>query len=147
MRRSRCDLSARVEIQQLDGHLLNRHPRTIALLRPSLSAELVQARRGGVSVRIPGGAVPLDLADAIERHVEPVTALVFDDRDLHGARADEDRLEPPIDADAVLEVHDEVPGFESGDRLEGRAGGITPRATQPPLAAEYLVIGENPESI
>src|SRR5687767_9560824 len=102
------DLPARVQIQQLDGHLLNRDPGAIALLRPSLAAELMQARRRRVAVRIAGGAVALDLVDAIERHVETIAALVLDDGDLHSAFTDEDRLEPAVDADAVLEVDDEV---------------------------------------
>ena len=37
--------AARVEIEQLERHLLQRGARLVALLRPALAAELVQARR------------------------------------------------------------------------------------------------------
>jgi hypothetical protein len=46
----------------------------------------------------------------------------------------------------VFEVHDVVTGLERGDGLEGNTGAVSTRATQPAIAAEDLVVGENPET-
>ena len=137
------DLSAGVEVEQLDRHLLDRGARLVSLLRPPLSAELVEARRHGFAVGVARGTVPLDLVDAVEGHVEAVATFVLDDRDLDGALADEDRLQSAVDADAVLEMHDEVAGLERGNGLERRAGCITPRAAKAALPTKDLVVGED----
>ena len=42
MRRTARNASSRVEVEQLDGHLLDRQRAFVALLRPALSAERVQ---------------------------------------------------------------------------------------------------------
>ncbi len=73
--RSRGDLAARVEVEQLDRHLLNRGARLLALLRPATAPEMVQARRRGVLGDVVSGAIPLELVDTIERDIEPVAAL------------------------------------------------------------------------
>jgi hypothetical protein len=104
---------------------------------------LWQARWRGVAVGIAGGAVSLDLVDAIERHVEPIAALVLDHRDFDRALTDEDRLQPAVDADALLEVDDEVTRLERGDRLERRTGRVAPRAPEAALSSEDLVVGED----
>ena len=115
----------------------------LALRRPALSAELVQARRRRILGDVVGRAIPLELVDAIERHVEPIAALVLDDRDFDRALPDEDRLDAAIDADAVLEMHDVVAVLER-HRVERRGAADVPaRAANAPLAAEDLVIGEN----
>src|SRR5689334_13012046 len=96
---------------------------------------------------IAGGAVSLDLIDPVERDVETIAAFVFDHRDFNGALPNKDRLQPAIDPDAVLEVDNEIPGLERGDRLECGARRIPTRASQASFAAEDLVIGENSEPL
>ena len=141
--RPRGDLSSCVEIEELDGHLLNRRARALALLGPALSPKLVQARRWRVTVGVTGRAVSLDLIDPVQWNVEPVATFVLDDGNLHGALAHEDGLQPAIDADAVFQVHHEVAGLESGDGFERRPGRITTRASESALAAEDLVIRQD----
>ena len=104
-------------------------------------------RGGGESVGdVVAGAIALELIDAVQRHVEPIAALVLDDRDLDRALSDEDRLDAAIDPDAVLEVHDVVAVLER-HRVERRgAADVAPRTTNATLAAEDLVIGENPQT-
>ena len=137
------DAAARVEIEELERHLLQRGARLVALRSPALAAELVEARRRRVAAHIVGRAVALDLIDAIERHVEPVAALVLDDRHLDRALAHEHLLDAAIDADAVLEMHHVVARFERGDALERGAGSVAAMATDAPLATEDLVVGED----
>ena len=59
------DLATRVEIEQLDRHLLDRGARLVALLRPALAAQPVQPRRGRVGVALAGGTVALYLVEPI----------------------------------------------------------------------------------
>ena len=143
VRRPRSDLASRVEVEELDGHLLDRGARAVALLRPALAAELVQPRRRRVVGDVVGGAIALELIDAVQRHVEPVAALVLDDGDLDRALADEDRLDAAIDADAVLEMHDVVARLER-ERIDAAAD-VAARAADAPLAPEDLVVGEHAE--
>ena len=71
------------------------------------------SRGGGASSETSSRrAIALELVDAVERNVEPVAALVLDDRDLDRALAHEDRLDAAIDPDAVLEMHDVVARLE-----------------------------------
>src|SRR5262249_40829884 len=133
VRRAGCDLSPSVEVEQLDGHLLNGGACPIALLCPAFSAKLMQPRWRCVSVGVAGCPVALDLVDAIERDVQSIAALVLDDGNFDGALADENGLESAVDADAVLEVHDEVARLERGDGFDRCAGRITPSATQTPF--------------
>src|SRR5439155_10514349 len=135
----------RVEVEQLDGHLADGRTRLLALLAPALSSQLVQSRRRAVLRDIGCGAIPLELIDAIQRDIEAVAPLVFDDGDLDGALADEDRHDAAVDADAVLEVHDVVT-LAQRQRLGGDAARIPARASDAPLAPEDLVIGEDTET-
>jgi hypothetical protein len=67
----------------------------------------VESRRRAVAV-LAGGAIALELVEAVERDVQPVAALVFDDRDLERAAPHRDRVDPAVDADAVIQVDDVV---------------------------------------
>ena len=122
VRRTGGEAAPRVQLQQLLRHLVDGGLRAIALLLPPASAELVQPRRRRVVADVHGGAIALDLVEPVERHVQPVTAFVFDHRDLDRALAHEDLLDAAVDPDAVLEMHDVVAGLERGDRLERDAG-------------------------
>ena len=135
-------LATRIEVEQLHGHFLQRRARLVALLRPPPAAELVQPRRYGIGPRF-GGPVPLDLVDAVERHVEPVAPLVLDDRHLDGALAHEHALDPAIDPDPVLEVDYVVAGLERGDRFDRGAGGVPPLPADATIPAKDLVIGQH----
>ena len=143
VRRPGGDLPPRVQVEQLDRHLLNRDARSLALLPPALAAEPVQPRRRRVLGDVVGRAVLLELVDAIERHVEPIAALVLDDRDFDRALPDEDRLDAAIDPDAMLQMHDVVAVLERQRVERRRAGDVPARAPDAPLAAEDLVVGEN----
>src|SRR5918992_915489 len=120
-----------------------RCPRVQASSSP-FSAELVQAWRSSV-IAIGRGAIALDLIDAIERNVEPIPALVLDDRHLERALSGEDGVDAAVDTDAVLEVHDVIAGLECSHRLERNAARVATGAPQSPLAPEDFVIGQNPE--
>ena len=84
----------------------------IALLGPALAAEPVQPRRRRIAETSSRRPIPLELVDAIQRHIEAVAALVLDHRDFDRALLDEDGLDPTIDPDAVLEMHDVVAALE-----------------------------------
>ena len=138
------ELATGVEIEQLAGHLADAQLRLLAHLLPVRAAERVDPRRRAIAVVL-RRAVALQLVEPVQRHVEPVAALVLHHRHFHRRRADGDRLDAAIDADAVVEVHDVV-------ALDQRAGGgrrrrlpVAPRPPQPPRAAEDLVVGEDAE--
>ena len=82
VRRAPRRAPARVQVEEFDGHQRDRPARTVALLRPPLSADLVQLGGRFIRARVLRAAIPLELVDAVERHVEPVAALVLDDRHL-----------------------------------------------------------------
>src|SRR5258708_13119300 len=105
----------------------------------------MQARRRRIVGDVVGRPIALDLVDAIQRDVEPVASFVFDDRDFDGAFANEGRLQPAIDADALLEVPDIVAHFER-ERIDGIPGRVATGAPDPPLAPKDLVVGEDPEA-
>src|SRR5262245_22842933 len=104
----------------------------------------MDAWRGTIAV-LAGGAVALELVQAVERHVEPIAALVLHDRHLEGGLADHDRLNAAVDADAVVEVHHVVAEGEGPGGERGRGLAVTPRAPQPAGTAEDLVVGEHAE--
>jgi hypothetical protein len=106
----------------------------------------VETRWRGVAVNVAGRPVSFDLIDSVERDVQPIATLVLDDRDFNRALADEDRLEAAVDANSVLEVDDEVAGFERGDRLERGTGRIAPCAAKPSLSTEDFMVCENAEA-
>src|SRR4029077_18629591 len=117
------ELAARVQIEQLRGHLANRGARLVTLPLPRGGAELVETRCRRHAVAIRGGAIGLELVEAVQRNVEAVAPLVLDDRDFERAAvgAHGDRLDTAINADPVLQVHHEVPPLERlrrrGERL------------------------------
>src|SRR4029078_8462095 len=90
VRRTRGHRSSSIKIEQLGGHLLNGRACPVALLRPALAAEGVEARRRRVAGDVCSGAVTLYLIDAIQRDVEPVAPLVLDDGCFDDAFAEED---------------------------------------------------------
>src|SRR4051812_14321295 len=119
MRRSRRNFAARIEVEKLDGHLLNCRASLVALRLPAFSAECVEARRRCLGCDVVGGAIALDLVDAIERDIEAVAALVLDYGDFNRALLNEHLLDAAINTDAVLEMDDEISGLERRKRLDG----------------------------
>src|SRR5580765_541837 len=107
----------------------------------------MEARRRRLGADVVRRAVPLDLIDAIERHVEAIAALVLDDRDFDCALADEHLLDPAIDTDTVLEMNDVVAWLERSEAFERAARRITTCPAKAPLAAKDFVVGENPISL
>ncbi|OLC05575.1 MAG: hypothetical protein AUH46_02205 [Gemmatimonadetes bacterium 13_1_40CM_70_15] len=71
-------------------------------------------------VAVPGRAVGLELVEAIQRDVESVAALVLEHRHIQRPVADGDRLQPAVNADAVLQM-DHVAAER--ERLRPRGGG------------------------
>src|SRR5687768_4078028 len=106
----------------------------------------MESRLRCVGGEVGGGTVPLDLIHPIKGDVEPVAALIFDDRNFNGALADEHLLDAAIDPDAVLEVDDVITGLERREALECSSGCIPPRPPESPLPPENFVIGEHAES-
>ena len=118
----------------------------VALLAPLATAQLMQARRRTVRADVAGRAIPLHLIDAIERHIQPIAALVLDHGHFHRAFADEDRRHAAIDADAVFEMNDEVAALQRGDNVQHRAATVLARASDTAFTAEDFVVGENAQS-
>jgi hypothetical protein len=111
------DLAARVEVEQLGCVIsLDRRARLVALLRPALAAELVQARRRRVVVHVAGGAVrsiwSMRYSGTLSRsppsYSMTATSMVLSRMKIV--------LDAAVDADAVLQVHHVVAGLERGDR-------------------------------
>ena len=113
------------------------------------SASRRDRRDGGVAAaadrRPPGGAVPLELVEAVQRHVEPVAAFVLDDRHLEETAPDGDRLDAAVDPNAVIEMDHVVPGGQRAGGRRRRRLPVAPRPAQPPGAAEDLVVRQHPE--
>src|SRR5688572_4591121 len=107
----------------------------------------MQPRGWGVARDVGGRSVTLYLIDPVERDVQPVAALVLDDGRLDRTLPEEDLFDTPIDADAVLEVHDVVARGERGEALDCRAGCVASRSADAALAAEDLVVGENAKTL
>src|SRR5690606_7168866 len=59
------------------------------------------------------------------------------------ALADEDLMEAPVDAHAMLEVDHVVAQLEGGDGLDRGGGAVAAGAAEPPLAPDDLVVGEH----
>ena len=66
----------------------------------------MQPRRWGVTIT--RSTIGLQLVDPVQRHVEAVATFVLYDRNLERRTIgpQRDRLQPTIDADPVLEMHD-----------------------------------------
>ena len=105
----------------------------------------MQPRRRLVAV-VAGRAIALELVEAVERDVEPVAALVLDDRDFERRLADEDRLDAAVDPDAVVEVDDVVARGERAGGRRRRRLAVAARPAEAARAAEDLVVGEDPEA-
>ena len=146
VRRTVGDFPPRVEIEQLDRHLLDRRARSSRCCGPAPAAELVQARRRRILGDVVARPIALELIDAVQRNVEPIAALVLDDRHLDRALSDEDRLDAAIDPDAVLEMHDEIARLERDGVERRRAADVPARAANTSLTTEDLVIRENAQT-
>ncbi len=144
--RLRCHAPARVQLEQLHGHGLQRSARALSLLCPALSTQFVQSRRRRIRSHVAGRAVALDLVDAVERDVQAITAFVLDHRRFYGALAHEDAFDPAVDPHTVLQVHDEVTRRQSRNAVERSSAGVAPAAPDPPLATEDLVVGEHAQT-
>src|SRR5205814_2415683 len=121
-----------IEVEQLDGHLANRGAGLLALLAPALAAQLVQPRGWAVLRHVAGRPVALELIDSVQRNIQTVAPLVFNNGDLDGALSHHDRLDAAIDADAVLEVHDVI-ALAQRQRVRADPARVLPRATNSPL--------------
>ena len=99
-------------------------------------------RRWPVAILL-GRAIALELVQAIERYVEAVSSLVLDHGDFHGGCADRDRLDPPIDPDAVIEMDDVVALDQRAGRGRGCGLPVAAGAPEPPGAPEYFVVGKD----
>src|SRR2546423_3379371 len=143
MRRPRRNFAARVQVEELHRHLLDRGAGLVPLRCPAFSAQGVQARRWRFGGYVGRRSIPLDLVDAVERNVEPVAALVLDDGNFDRALAHEHLLDPAIDANAVLEMDDVVARLERCEALECAARRVSSRAAEASLTTEDLMVGEN----
>ena len=112
----------------------------------------MQARRRRVRPVLAARPVRLQLVEAVQRHVETITALVLDDGDVERALPHDNRLQAAVDADAVLQVHHVVARLQ---RARGRGarplpprsrGAVAAGAAQPPRPPEDLVVGEHPQA-
>ena len=92
-----------------------------------------------------GRAIALQLVETIERHVEPIAALVLEHRDFDDAALDGDRGDAAIDADAVVEVHHVVAQRQVAGDCRRRRLAVAARAPQPAGTPEDLVIGKDAE--
>src|SRR6266566_2083317 len=104
MRRPAGNFASGVKVEQLHGHLAHRGAGLLALLAPALAAQLVQPRGRAVFRNVAGRPVALELIDSVQRNIQTVAPLVFNNGDFDGALSHYDRLDAAIDADAVLEV-------------------------------------------
>ena len=141
---TRGDLAPGIEIEQLGRQLADRGPGLLPLPSPGRSPQPVEPGRREVPV-LPRGPVALELIEPVEGDIEPVAPLVLDHRGLDHRLAGHDRLDPPIDADPVVQVDHVVPLGERAGHQGGRGLPVAPGAPEPPGPAEDLVIGQHPE--
>ena len=89
----------------------------------------------------------LHQVEAVHRQVEAVAVLVFQFQKVVGLGADAELHQPPVDADAVVQVDDEIAFLEigQGGQVLGRPRFLAP----PPLGPEPqgLVFGEDDEPL
>jgi hypothetical protein len=87
------------------------------------------------------------LIDPIQRDIEASAAFVLDDRDVErlGFGAHRDRLQTPIDTDAMLEMDDIATWRQWPGRRRRDRGAVAPWTPQPPRASKDLVVGKHPQ--
>ncbi|SRR5258706_13484751 len=107
----------------------------------------MQPRRRCIGGDVGGGAIPLDLIDSIERHVESIAALIFDHRCFDSAFAEENLFDAAINPDSVLKMYDVIPGSERGETLDRSARRVSPCTTNSTLSPENLVVCENSQTL
>ena len=92
-----------VKLDQFFGHGENRFARLGFDFFPSRAAETVECRLGAVAADI-----FLHHVDAVHRQIQPVAAFVFQMQKLAFDAGDFEKFETAINADAVIQMHDEV---------------------------------------
>ena len=101
-------LAARVQVEQLRGHVADLLGGALARARPLIGAELVQRRALGR-----GAGVAADQVQRVHRHVDAVAVLVLEHQELAAAaRRSPSACRPDVAADAVLLVHHRRAGIE-----------------------------------
>ena len=131
-----------IKLHQFPGDLLHR------LFDPPLGALpglAPQALHPGLRAFHP--QVFLHQVEAVHRQVEAVAVLVFQFQKVVGLGADAELHQPPVDADAVVQVDDVIAFLEvgQGGQVLGRPRFLAP----PPLGPEPqgLVFGEDDEPL
>ena len=124
-----------VELEQLFGHVAHRLLDARLGLLPRLAAQPIDGRTGGAGVL-------LDEIEPFDRHEQLVLARVAELHELlrRLARRDRQLLQPDEDADAVVDVHDEVADFEIAQIGEERARG-RPASLLRPAALLFEDVG------
>ena len=98
-------LARRVELQELPGHFPRPLPDAALLPLPLRPAQPVNLRRLSLHADI-----PLDEIDLVGRDVQRVPLRVLEVQIVALSAPHGEPFEPPVDADAVVDVHDEVAG-------------------------------------
>ena len=123
-----------IELEQLFGHVAH------GLLDPGLGA--LPRRPAQPIDRRPGRAgVLLDQVEPLDRHEQLVLAGVAQLEEFLLVVADADLLQADEDADAVVDVHDEIADFEVAQVREERLGGGAPLVGRAPLFFENIGFG------
>jgi hypothetical protein len=110
------DRPARVELQQLLGHLPQGRAHGFFHPLPRRAAEAIQAGGALVAAEVLG-----DEIQALDRQIELVALRVFEQQEVALAIPDAHRLEAEVTSDAVVLVHDEVADGEVREGGDGRA--------------------------
>ena len=109
-------LAGGVELQQLLGHVAHRLLDARLRLFPRRAAEPVERRAGGAGEL-------LDEVEPLDRDEELVLAGVAELHELLVVEADRDPFQADEQADAVVDVDDEVAGLQIAEVREERPGG------------------------
>ncbi len=140
-------LSLRVELEELVGHLADVAHRALLRLLERRAAEPIELRRGLAPREL------LDLVEAVDGEVEPITTEVFDRDEIDARPAYVAVQETVVAADAVLDVHDEVPDRERLQILDESArlllsGGCRARSPFSRGArSEHVLLGDDSERL
>src|SRR5204862_2851160 len=90
-------------------------------------------------------AVALELVHPVEGDVEPVAALVLDDRYLERGLLGGDRVDAAIDPDAMVEMDHVVAFHQRAGRGRRRRLAVAARPAEPPGPPEDLVNRQHPQ--
>ena len=134
--------AARVQLQELTGHLLDGLLGLLAQGLPSLAPDPVE----GLRARVLGRAhPPLDQVEAVHGEAQHLTSRVLDREDLDPVAADLDVLQTHEPADAVVHVHDVVTRGQLRQALERDRPAEAAAPAHAPRPPEDLVIVEDAE--